>query len=228
MCSAAWSFQDGGYQLAFNRDEKWLRPPASDPTLETDHPVPGICARDSQGHGTWLFTNQHGLTLALLNAYPPGQNFAAGKISRGHIPLLAAQATNPASLITLLNHHPWPDYAPCHLLLIAEDHLSLFTWSGSRFSKDPAPPQPYLTSSSVHPEQTRKIRTRRFLEIQSRPLEEILADTSNPDPPSNIHVTRADGGTVSQILILVTREKITFSLTSRDQPKMTIAIPRIH
>ncbi len=222
MCSAAWSFHEGGYQLAFNRDEKWARPVSIPPSLEADHPVPGICSRDAKAGGTWLFTNRHGITLALLNAYPGDQIPHSGSKTRGDIPLLAATATNPRSLEKILLSQPWETYSPCHLLVLAERHISLFTWDGKTFTADPPPETPYLTSSSVRPSEVRAIRTARFQEISHLPLKEILQDTHNPDPAANIQPNRPDGGTVSRTVITVTEGKIEFSFLPMEGDELTV------
>lgn len=226
MCSAAWSFHHGGYQLAFNRDEKWSRPASLPPSLETNHPIPGICARDTQAGGTWLFINTNGITLALLNAYPEDKIPPSGSKTRGEIPLLATKATDASSLKEILHSRPWDEYSPFHLLLLAESHVSLFTWDGKSFFSEPTPPEPYFTSSSVRPSEIRHIRTSRFREIQHLPLGQILSDTINPDPAANICPNRRDGGTVSRISICVSPETIDFSLESNDQPPVSITTPK--
>ncbi len=225
MCSAAWSFHQGGYQLAFNRDEKWSRPASLPPSLETTHPVPGICSRDPQAGGTWLFTNTKGITLALLNAYPGDQIPTSGKKTRGEIPLLAALTNDTKTLEKILMENSWQDYSPFHLLLLADGHLSIFTWNGKNFTADPLPPEPYFTSSSVRPTETRAARTTRFREIQHLPLEEILSDTANSDPASNIRPNRPDGGTVSRILINLTTRELSFTYTSHDFPTTILTSP---
>lgn len=227
MCSAAWSFHEGGYRLAFNRDEKWSRPASRPLSLETGHPVPGICARDAKAGGTWLFTNVHGITLAILNAYPGDVMPHSGSKTRGDIPLLSATATDTRSLEKILLAQPWERYSPCHLLMLAEDQVSLFTWDGKNFTSEPVPPEPYFTSSSIRPSEVRKTRTVRFQEISHLPLEEILQDTANPDTAANISPNRQDGGTVSRISLVVSPDTIQFSLTAKGLPQQTVTTPRI-
>lgn len=226
MCSAAWSSHKGGYELAFNRDEKWARPPSFPPSIETVHSSPGICARDSKAGGTWLFTNSHGITLALLNAYPGGKGEPSGTVSRGEIPLLAARTSSPGALEEILHEQAWHHYSPCHLLLLAVGHVSLFTWDGKIFSADPPPPQPFITSSSVMPEQARAARTARFRQISDRSFSEILSDTSNANPALNIRPCREDGGTVSFTTVSVSKARIAFSLTDKNGDKTSLEMPR--
>ena len=226
MCSAAWTFQPGGYTLAFNRDEKWARLESLPPALEVDHAIHGICSRDAKAGGTWLFTNLHGITLALLNAYPGGIIPPPGQSSRGLIPLLAAQAETPAALESLLRNHAWAGFAPCRLLLISEDYLSLFSWDGHTFTKADPPSEPFLCSSSVRTEEVITARTARFRQIMKRPLVEILFDEANPDTACNIRASRIDGGTVSFALVEVTASGISFSIIPRDQAAVTVLAPR--
>ncbi len=81
--------------LAANRDERldraWAPPAAHWP----DHP--GVVAgRDLAGGGTWMGINRHGLVAAVLNR-PGSLGPAAGKRSRGLLPLLALGEADAAS-----------------------------------------------------------------------------------------------------------------------------------
>src|SRR6266568_2551447 len=83
--------------LLANRDEQLDRawdPPAA---WWPDHP--GIVAgRDRTAGGTWMGVNANGMTAAVLNR-PGSLGPAAGKRSRGELPLLALAETTASAAI---------------------------------------------------------------------------------------------------------------------------------
>ncbi len=227
MCSATWKFRKGGYELGFNRDEKWARPASGDPMLETGHPVAGACARDGGAGGTWLFTNSHGVTLALMNAYPDGEIPAQGVISRGEIPLLAAAAEAVDEIEAKLIGTNWEQYSPCNLLLLAATEARHYGWDGKCFSQHSPPIGNFLTTSSVAGEEVRCARRERFERLAELPVSEILDDAVAPYPAAAIHVTRQDGGTVSRTSVIVDEREIHFSVRRRGEEICEIVFPRM-
>jgi uncharacterized protein with NRDE domain len=226
MCSVSWEFQTGGYRLGFNRDEKWNRPLSTPPRLERQHPCAGACARDAGGGGTWLFTNEHGITLAVMNAYPNGLIPRPGRFSRGQIPLLAAQHQTFPEIEAALFAYPWQDFAPCHVLVFTPDQMRHYTWNSLNFCPHPPAEQPFLTCSSVNSVTVQQAREARHRLISTRPIQEILSDTTAPDPASAIYVTREDAGTVSQTLVTVSADTIFFSVARRNEATVELHFPR--
>jgi hypothetical protein len=226
MCSVSWKFQNDGYQIGFNRDEKWNRPLSAAPGLEKHHPIPGACARDGGGGGTWLFTNEHGITLAVMNAYPGGVIPLPGKSSRGQIPFLAAKHASISALERALFAHVWVDHAPCDVVLFAPAEIRHYGWDGVVFRTHPTPPQPFLTASSVNGEVVRKARTARYHLISNQTIPHILDDDAAEEPACAIHVRREDGGTVSRTFVTVNASEIRFSVARRGEPASEILFPR--
>lgn len=226
MCSVSWKFHNDGYQLGFNRDEKWHRPVSADPLFENHHPVAGACARDGGGGGTWLFTSENGITLAVMNAYPGGVIPIPGKLSRGFIPFLAANHASVSALEIALFAHPWTEHAPCDIVLFAPDEMRHYGWDGVIFRVHPAPPQPFLTASSVNCEVVRKARIARYGLISSQPIQQILDDETAEEPACAIHVKREDGGTVSRTFVNVSAAEIRFSVARRDEEAIEIVFPK--
>ena len=227
MCSAAWTFQDDGYEFGFNRDEKWTRPVSRDPQFEGDHAVPGACARDSEAGGTWLFTNEYGITLAVMNAYPGGMIPLPGKTSRGMLPLVAAaHVTADRIEHALFTETEWSQFAPCELLLIDHEGLRHFGWDGESFASLSAPAADFLTTSSVATEAVKTARNSRFDRITPSGVTTILNDDTANDPAAAIFVTRDDGGTVSQTFVTVSVREIIFASRRRDGPLQEIRFPR--
>lgn len=217
MCSAAWSIAKGGYELGFNRDEKWSRPVSLDPLWETNQRVPGVCARDAAAGGTWLFTNEHGITLAVMNSYPQGIIPEAGEISRGALPFFAAENETLDKIQAALFATEWRKFAPCRMLMIAPTGARHYGWDGVHFSMMPPPEESFLTTSSYQCEQVCAIRIARYREIQDRPIAEILDDEMAAHPAAAIHATREDGGTVSRISVIVDESNIHFAVRRRGE-----------
>ena len=227
MCSIAWAFHDGGYELRFNRDEKWTRAASADPSLETDHPVTGACARDTAAGGTWLFTNEYGLTFAVMNAYPGGGIPAAGRRSRGEIPFVAAIASTIDEAESVLKTHGCADFAPFEAVLIAESEVRYFGWNGVTFRCLSLPPRTFLTNSSVASESVKAARNARFDLISASPVSAALDDDFAPvNPATAIYLTREDGGTVSQTTVIVTGTDIRFAVQRRGGSSQEIMFPR--
>lgn len=227
MCSVAWTFHKGGYELGFNRDEKWVRPVSRDPQLELGHPVPGACARDPEVGGTWLFTNEYGVTLAVMNSYPGGMIPPPGRTSRGMLPLLAAaHASTDQIERALFATTDWMRFAPCELLMIDQDQTRHFGWDGRTFGVLQTPGSNFLTTSSVATEAVKLARHSRFDQISSCTIRAILDDVTAADPAAAIYVTRKDGGTVSQTIISVRSGEIGFLSKRRGEPSLEIRFPR--
>lgn len=216
MCSVAWSFSGSGYELVFNRDEQWSRPGSHPVRLENGHPIPGLCARDAQAGGTWLYVNSAGLTLALMNAYPPSWSPKPGLHSRGEIPLLGARYRSLSDLTTYIETRTWFEYAPFSLLCWEGDMMEWYRWDGLSLALQPRPIRNFLTSSSVNPASVRQARENRYDQIRDHSLIEILTDSQSSSPSEAIFVTRDDGGTVSQSLVRVTPQRVSLEVRQRD------------
>jgi uncharacterized protein with NRDE domain len=97
--------------LAANRDEMLNR--AWDPPAGYWPDRPGIIAgRDRSGGGTWMGLNRDGVVAAVLNR-PGSLGPAAGKRSRGELPLLALEhrsADAAATAIAILDAGAWRSF----------------------------------------------------------------------------------------------------------------------
>lgn len=88
MCSIILSLTQTGTFIAANRDELLARP-WSPPGQYWREDYPGVVAgRDLTAGGTWMALNGHGVMAAVLNRHG-SLGPAAGKRSRGELPLLA-------------------------------------------------------------------------------------------------------------------------------------------
>jgi hypothetical protein len=84
MCTVSFIPQRTGFILGMNRDELLTRPLGLPPRL---HRAAGraLLYPQEPGGGTWIGTNQTGLTLALINWYAQPKLTGAHLISRGEI-----------------------------------------------------------------------------------------------------------------------------------------------
>jgi hypothetical protein len=79
MCTVSWIYQDQGYHLFCNRDEKHTRRPALKPQLLSRGGMRFMAPIDGDFGGTWIAVNELGLSLALLNRGPA----SPAQLSRG-------------------------------------------------------------------------------------------------------------------------------------------------
>jgi hypothetical protein len=69
MCSVSWLINKSGYQIFFNRDEQKTRAKALPPVELNMGRVSVIMPIDPLGQGSWISTNDMGVSLCLLNNY---------------------------------------------------------------------------------------------------------------------------------------------------------------
>jgi hypothetical protein len=226
MCSAAWTFHDDGYEIVFNRDEQWTRVPSADPKLETQHPVPGLCARDPAGGGSWLFVNDAGITFALMNAYAHTVGNPFATTSRGRLPLLAGRVTQSSEIESIISQVEWTQHAPCYLLTWSPSGFTSHLWTGQDLQKLTPPQRDFMTTSSVRTESICRARVRRFDELIGHPLLEIMSDDYEAEPAAAIFLKRSDAGTVSQSQVQVTEAGISLAVQRSGEPKLQVSTPR--
>ncbi|HYE72781.1 MAG TPA: NRDE family protein [Blastocatellia bacterium] len=85
MCTVSWMYNQEGYELFCNRDERHTRAAALPPRLHQFQDVSFISPIDPEGGGSWIGVNQFGVTLCLLNAYDAAQEKQVHQISRGRL-----------------------------------------------------------------------------------------------------------------------------------------------
>jgi len=195
--------------LAANRDERLDR--AWDPPATYWPGLPDVVAgRDRSGGGTWMGVNAHGVVAAVLNRRG-SLGPAAGKLSRGELPLRAlthATAETAARDIGTLNAGRWRSFN----LIVADAAGAWFVRGPGHAEPQVSPLAPGLHMVTAHdpddPESPRVARhlTRFATAAAPRPgnwraWQEILADRSGP-PAEQINVVPQGGfGTVCSALL---------------------------
>ncbi len=202
--------------LAANRDEMLNR--AWDPPAEHWPDRPGVIAgRDRSGGGTWMGANRPGVVAAVLNR-PGSLGPAAGKRSRGELPLLALEhqsADAAAAAIATLDAGAWRSF-----------NLVLADRAGATFVRGlgHGHPETRRLATGLHmitahdpddPESPRVARhLARFQAAEAprltpytargwRPWQEILADRSGDAGEQMNVVPRAGFGTVCSSLLAI-------------------------
>lgn len=218
MCTVSWVHESGGYQLLCNRDEKRTRLSAAPPTVIVRDGVRYIAPRDGDHGGTWIATNERGMTLCLLNGLPRTGVGVAEK-SRGlFIPELIA-----AGSLWEMSERVWNGdlscYAPFVLVgLEPGSPATLIEWDGTEKSIVPyAEPFMPVTSSSFDPEGVQRARKLEFARLragaQRVDVDLLFAFHENHGAQADAYSTcmhREDAETVSFSWVRVDEEQVEF------------------
>ena len=197
--------------LAANRDEMLER--AWDPPNSYWSDKPGVIAgRDRSGGGTWMGINRHSVVAAVLNR-PGSLGPAAGKRSRGELPLLAltrASATEAAEAIAATDAGAWRSYN----LVLADRRGAIFVRGLGHGCPELRPLMPGLHMVTAHdpddPDSPRVARHLARFRAARAPepgnwadWQAILADSSG-EPGEQINVVPRGGfGTVCSSLLML-------------------------
>lgn len=219
MCTASWLLNENGYQLFFNRDEQKGRAKAKPPErFVSPNGIGFIMPVDPVGQGSWIATNELGVTLCLLNYYQ-GQTPKGELISRGQLVRNLAGCTSSDEIVLGLSELPLRSHAPFTLVVFdaqlsaTQSHVKALQWDGSCLVDSlPVPP---LISSAVHVEQVAAYRRELFARCNTRhdlPLSRL--DFHHSHEPEKGFLSpcmhRADAHTVSFCHITVSTERILF------------------
>ena len=151
MCTVSWILRPDGYDVFFNRDELRSRRPAEPPRTDERDGVRVLAPRDGDHGGTWLAVNAHGVTVGMVNGYPPDCPPAPqpGKRSRGLLLLDLATSATTAAVRARLAEISLADYAAFTLVAFGRgEPVIAALWDRVRLTWRPAPVTMPLCSSS--------------------------------------------------------------------------------
>ena len=240
MCTVTWLGENGGYSLLFNRDEKHTRGVAEQPRTHRRDNVRFAAPIDSDGGGTWIAVNDHGLTVCLLNAYSEARLWdGAASKSRGEIPFDVASSRSMEDVAERIDRTPLGCFAPFRLLALEADRAAwLFEWSGSKITLDPnADRRMPLTSSSFESAAVAASRRTAFQQYIAerttitRTLLERFHSCHDPAPSAySVCMHRRDARTVSFSRVTVGASDIRLDYSSdspcRARPPTTVRLQR--
>lgn len=120
MCTVSWLVEGNDYHVFFNRDEQRSRSLAVPPQVINITETKALIPIDPDGNGSWISSNEFGLTLCLLNYYQ-GSKPQGVLISRG----LLLKSLSAFSTVEAINQHlqklPLDRYASFTLLAFGLD-----------------------------------------------------------------------------------------------------------
>jgi hypothetical protein len=214
MCTVTWwRGQEGAFSIFFNRDERRTRPASN--LVETGTTANGIeflSPRDPQAGGTWLLANAHGLVVGVVNHYEAEGVAAAGRISRGQLPLRMASCGSVDAVSSTLSGLDCGDFAPFVLVCWDGSTESSWTWSGTRLEQG-KPKQP-LSTSSFRTAEVLAWRRELYSRVAAGGGPDELAryhdDVSHPDSAFNVRMSRSDARTESFCRVDVSARRVLF------------------
>jgi len=232
MCTLTWFVKDNGYELFFNRDEHTSRKRADLPTVQQRNKVAFISPTDTDAGGTWISSNQFGVTVCLLNHYQFEQ-IATYKswISRGEIVKKFATIANLHAAQQYFEQLELHDYRAFRMFVIdCLGNNRLFVWDGhkARTEVDVSSPK---SSSSVDASNVKKARKLLFNRLGlegSKSSDDFLKYHVGhlPDKSQNsVCMHRDDANTVSLSYVAVDSTAVKFSYTDGQPCQSVLQVP---
>lgn len=138
MCTVSWLIEDNDYHVFFNRDEQRSRSLAIPPQVINIEQTQALMPIDPDGNGSWISTNEFGLTLCLLNYYqgskPQGVLTSRGLLLKNLSAYSTAECVNQQ-----LQKLPLNQYASFSLLAFGVDNNGQVTqqtwqWDGEQLT----------------------------------------------------------------------------------------------
>src|ERR1700753_159884 len=127
MCTVSFLPTRQGFMLAMNRDEQISRPRALAPRRHWTGLRASLYPSETGG-GTWIGTNDAGLTLALINWYAKPQRDRASRVSRGIIIPHLLAADNLADVTGMVAALPLTKINPFRLIAISARERMVREW----------------------------------------------------------------------------------------------------
>jgi hypothetical protein len=224
MCTVTWLVSGSGYELFMNRDELYTRGPGLPPSIHSHEATRYLAPIDSDGGGTWIAANEYGLTVCLLNHYPPAPASPAvasqpkgGYRSRGQLVMELASSRSPDSVAEAVGGGMLASYRPFSLFAIAAGHAPvLLRWNGYGNLERVDPPTPPVASSSFDSEAVVESRTRTYVALvgEDPSPTNLAAYHASHEPekgPYSVCVHREDGGSRSLTRVLVDGREVRLS-----------------
>jgi len=217
MCTMTWFVKEDGYELFFNRDERLSRQRAMLPTVQQSEEVNYISPTDADAGGTWIATNQYGVTVCLLNHYQFEQiETYKDWTSRGEIVRLFAPIVDLVSAKRSFDQLQLNDYRAFRMFIIDRHGSNLLcVWDGhsARVEKNVTTPK---SSSSVDAKHVKKARKQLFVDlnlVNSTDVQDYLNYHSSHLPSrsqESVCMHRDDAKTVSFSHISVDEHQVSF------------------
>ena len=232
MCTMTWFKTEQGYELFFNRDEQLSRKRALLPTVYNDAGVDFICPIDADAGGTWIASNQFGVTVCLLNHYQ-FQQIETYKdwTSRGEIVRSFASVNTMTNAKREFDKLELNQFRAFRLFVIEPSgRNALFVWDGhkARIEYNVKAPK---SSSSVDAEAVKAGRIQQFFDAgldESTQVDDYIDYHSSHRPDRSersVCMHRADAKTVSFTHISVDAQVVNLAYADGSPCEAKLAPP---
>ena len=232
MCTMTWFVKDHGYELFFNRDESINRRRAKLPSIQFDQGVSYISPTDADAGGTWIASNQFGITICLLNHYQYEQLASYKKwTSRGEIVRRFAATEDIYLAEREFSELDLHDYRAFRMFIINQQGTNcLCIWDGHsvRIERNVKTPK---FSSSIDAKHVKVIRKKLFLDSQLQQSQDaagFLRFHSSHHPAKSqesVCMHRPEGNTVSLSHVSVDSKSVDFSYADGPPCVATLSQP---
>jgi len=218
MCTASWIHDDRGYQLLCNRDERLTRNPALAPRLVVRDGVGILAPIDGDFGGSWIGTNEFGLSVCLLNGAnlthsehrSPQEPRSRGLFLLDLLP--SASVTALCERVRDANLEAFPSFTV--VALEPGRPATLIEWDGSQKSVQfCAESRAMLTSSSFDTEAVRKRRQHEYARLDPQSPLEFHQSHGASASAYSVCMHRPEAATVSFSWIRVSVLAATFYYT---------------
>ena len=221
MCTMTWFLTNGGYELFFNRDEQITRSRALPPSIQQHSEERGglryLSPTDADAGGTWIASNQSGVTVCLLNHYQ-FQQISTYKnwISRGEIVREFSQFVDLKQAQRHFESFNLDDFRAFRMFVIEPSGRNLLlVWDGhaARVEVNVTGPK---SSSSVDAKHVKSIRKTLFSDMglaSSTRAEDFIKYHSSHYPSKSkysVCMHRQDARTVSFSHVTVDSQNVTY------------------
>ncbi len=226
MCSVGWQWasdcapSEPQLTILFNRDEQRARELAIPPTEFENSERRVLMPIDPARGGTWIATNELGLTIALLNNY--GIEPVPERVyeSRGRLVKEASSAETLTEVENILKALLAQGMYPAFSLLAwmsASRSVRLFAWNEEELV-EPESQSNFFTSSSWKTKEVQRHRRALYQQEvleKGRLLEDFMSQPSGDDEKWSVMMTREKTQTVSRSKIEVFAGYTRFKYTDR-------------
>lgn len=127
MCTVTFWPKKRGYILGMNRDEQRSRAAALGPSTVEVNGLRVVHPSEPSG-GTWISSNERGLTVALINWYSVTARVSKNALSRGEVVLAVRAARSTNEIAFRLGTLPLERINPFRLIAVVEDEQLVHEW----------------------------------------------------------------------------------------------------
>jgi len=206
-------------RLVFNRDERIDRITESAIEQTCVNNAEVLFVKDNAAGGTWLSVNNHGLIVAITNAYPDHRNGSPQK-SRGLRVLELADVETVEQAMERIELMDTTVFAPHHLFILQKSALGKIAylqanWDGRHQEiKQGTSREGFHSVSSVNDRAITAKRAQQWhslaAECSTKDKLALFSSQSSEDPSGSILMDRGESRTVSQSIIAVDQRKATY------------------